>query len=187
VDALGLGRFATDWSRDGRLLMYIGGGRAINRSDLWTMPVEGEPVARPLVDSPFVETHGRFSPDGLSFAYTSNETGRFEVYVDRFPSRGARRLVSRSGGAWPRWAENGRAVYFLSPANQLMVAEVGLESQPGEPRPLFDVRVRPFVRLDAYPYDVSPDGTRFLVNTLIAEATPPAITMVANWPSLVPP
>jgi serine/threonine protein kinase len=185
ADALGLGRFATDWSRDGRLAMYIGGGRAINRSDLWTLPVEGEPMARPLLDSAFVETHGRFSPDGQSFAYTSNETGRFEVYVDRFPRRGARRLVSRAGGGWPRWARNGRALYFLSPTNQLMVADVG-PGPPGEPRPLFDVRVRPFVRLDAYPYDVSPDGTRFLVNVLIADATPPAITVVANWTSLVP-
>jgi Tol biopolymer transport system component len=187
VDPLGLGRFATDWSRDGRLAMYIGGGRAINRSDLWTMPVEGEPAAAPLVDSAFVETHGRFSPDGQWFAYTSNESGRFEVYVDRFPRRGARRLVSRAGGGWPRWAKDGRALYFLSTANQLMVADVGPGAQPGEPRRLFDVRVRPFVRLDAYPYDVSADGTRFLVNALIAEATPPLITMVANWPSLVPP
>jgi hypothetical protein len=186
ADALGLGRFATDWSGDGRLVMYVGGGRAINRSDLWTMPVEGEPVARPLVDSAFVETHGRFSPDGQSFAYTSNETGRFEVYVDRFPRRGGRRLVSRAGGGWPRWARSGRAIYFLSPTNQLMVADVSQELRVSEPRPLFDVRVRPFVRLDAYAYDVSPDGTRFLVNVLIADATSPAITVVANWTSLMP-
>ncbi|HZI79534.1 MAG TPA: protein kinase [Vicinamibacterales bacterium] len=186
ADPLGLGRFATDWSRDGRLVMYIGGGRAISRSDLWTMPVEGEGVARPLVESAFVETQARFSPDGQSFAYSSNETGRFEVYVDRFPGRGARRLVSRAGGGWPRWARNGRAIYFLSATNQLMVADVSQELRVGEPRPLFEVRIRPFIRLDAYSYDVSPDGTRFLVNVLIADATPPAITVVANWNSLVP-
>ena len=67
-----------------------------------------------------------------------------------------------------------------------MVADVGPGPQPGEPRPLFEVRLRPFIRLDAYAYDVSPDGTRFLVNVLIADATPPAITVVANWTSLVP-
>jgi hypothetical protein len=54
------------------------------------------------VDSGFVETHGRFSPNGEWFLYASNETGRFEVYADRFPQRGAKRRVSLNGGAWPR-------------------------------------------------------------------------------------
>lgn len=79
--------------------MYIGGGRAISRSDLWVAPVAAPREARSLLDSRFVETQARFSPDGRWFAYTSNETGQFEVYVDRFPDRGAKRLVSTQGGA----------------------------------------------------------------------------------------
>jgi Tol biopolymer transport system component len=64
VDTLGQGRFATDWSRDNRFFMYIAGGRAIAASDLWVAPVESPRQARPLLDSPFVETHGRVAPAG---------------------------------------------------------------------------------------------------------------------------
>jgi hypothetical protein len=65
-------------------------------------PAADSGKAQALVDSGFVETHGRFSPNGEWFLYASNETGRFEVYADRFPQRGAKRRVSLNGGAWPR-------------------------------------------------------------------------------------
>jgi Tol biopolymer transport system component len=184
VDNLGLGRFAADWSRDGRYIMYIGGGRAISRSDLWVAPVAAPREARALLDSPFVETHGRFAPDGRWFAYASNETGQLEVYVDRFPDRGAKRIVSTQGGRWPRWARDGTELFYLSPDNQLMA--VAMEPARdrldiGVPRPLFALRPRPPIRLDAYPYDVSPDGRRFVVNTLTDDTTSRAITVVLNW------
>ena len=124
VDNLGLGRFAADWSRDDRFLMYIGGGKAIEGSDLWIAPTATPEQARPLLDSTFVETHARFAPGGGWFAYASNETGRLEVYLDRFPGRGAKRLVSRTGGGWPRWARDGSEILYLSQANQLMAAAI---------------------------------------------------------------
>jgi Tol biopolymer transport system component len=184
VDNLGLGRYAADWSGDGRYIMYIGGGRAIARSDLWVAPVTSPGEARALLDSPFVETHGRFDPRGKWFVYASNETGQLEVYVDRFPERGAKRLVSTSGGGWPRWSRDGSEIVYLSRDNQLMTVAVhatrdGLDI--AAPSPLFAVRPRPPVRLDAYPYDVSPDGQRFVVNTLIEETTSTTITMLLNW------
>ena len=58
------------------------------------------------------------------FVYASNETGQLEVYVDRFPERGAKRLVSTSGGGWPRWARDGSEIFYLSPDNQLMAVAV---------------------------------------------------------------
>jgi serine/threonine protein kinase len=184
VDNLGLGRFAADWSRDGRYVMYIGGGRAIARSDLWVAPLASPNEARALVDSPFVETHGRFAPDGRWFAYTSNETGQLEIYVDRFPDRGAKRLVSTQGGRWPRWARDGTELFYVSPENQLMAIAIKAARdrlETGVPRPLFTIRARPPVRLDAYPYDVSPDGRRFVVNTLTDDTTSTIITVVFNW------
>jgi Tol biopolymer transport system component len=184
VDSLGLGRFAADWSRDGRHIMYIGGGRAISRSDLWVAQVARPGSARPLLESAFVETHGRFAPGGRWFAYTSNETGRLEVYADRFPERGAKRLVSSGGGGWPRWAARGSEILYLSSDNRLMSAAVRASADRlhvAAPRPLFALRPRPPARLDAYGYDVSPDGRRFVVNTLIEDTTPTAITLVLNW------
>jgi serine/threonine protein kinase len=189
VDALGLGRFAADWSRDGHNIMYIGGGRAISRSDLWVAPVATPREARALLDSPFVETHGRFAPDGGWFAYASNETGQLEVYVDRFPDRGAKRLVSIKGGLWPRWASDGTELFYVSSENQLMAVPIKTTRdrlELGEPRPLFAMRPRPPVRLDAYPYDVSPDGRRFVVNTLMDDTTSTTITVVLNWTAGLP-
>ena len=189
VDTLGLGRYASDWSRDGRHVMYVGGGRAIARSDLWVAPVTSSRDARALLDSTFVETHGRFAPRGPWFAYASNETGRLEVYVDRFPGLGAKRLVSTTGGRWPRWARDGRELFYISPEHQLMT--VAITATPdrldiGALRPLFAVRPRAPVRLDAYPYDVSPDGQRFVVNALMADTTATAITLVLNWTDGLP-
>jgi hypothetical protein len=185
ADNLGLGRFAADWSRDDRFIMYEGGGRAIgDKSDLWVVSVASPQHAQALLESTFVETHGRFAPDGAWFLYTSNETGRLEVYADRFPNRGAKRLVSTAGGGWARWARDGSEVYYLSPDSELMAATVHATADRLEvatPRRLFAVRTRSALRLDAYPYDVSPDGLRFVVNTLVAEPTSTAITIVLNW------
>ena len=184
VDTLGFGRYAADWSRDGRDIMYIGGGRAIARSDLWVAPIANPREARALLESTFVETHGRFAPRGGWFAYASNETGQLEVYVDRFPARGAKRRVSTHGGGWPRWTSEAREIIYLSPDNQLMAVAVrvtGERLDVADPRPLFALRPRPPQRLDAYAYDVSPDGQRFVVNTLVDDPASNTITVVLNW------
>jgi Tol biopolymer transport system component len=189
TDNLGVGRYAADWSRDGRHIMYIGGGRAISRSELWTASVANPRDARALLESGFVETHGRFAPGGRWFAYASNESGQLEVYVDRFPIRGAKHTVSTSGGRWPRWSRDGRELFYVGPGNQLMTVPVrttGDRVTIGTPRLLFTLRPRPPVRLDAYPYDVSPDGQRFVVNTLVEDTSASTITLVLNWVAGLP-
>jgi eukaryotic-like serine/threonine-protein kinase len=106
------------------------------------------------------------------------------VYVDRFPERGGKRLVSAGGGGWPRWSGRGDEIFYLSTDNRLMSAAVratGDRLQVAAPRPLFTLRPRPAARLDAYAYDVVPDGSRFVVNTLTEDTTPTAITLVLNW------
>ena len=179
-----VGRYAADYSRDGRFMMYIGGGRAISRSDVWIAPAANPRKASALLDSTFVETQPRFAPDGRWFAYASNETGQLEVYVDRFPERGAKRLVSKSGGGWPRWSRDGSEIFYLAPDNYLMAVPVHPAAERLEtaaPRRLFLVRPRPPARLDAYPYDVSLDGRRFVVNTLVEDPASSTITLVLNW------
>jgi Tol biopolymer transport system component len=184
TDTLGQGRFATDWSRDDRFFVYIAGGRAIATSDLWVAPVADPAEARALMNSPFIETHARVAPTGDWFVYTSSETGRLEVYADRFPGRGAKRILSADGGGWPRWSGDGTEIFYLSPRNEIMAVPVRVTPDRldvSSPRRLFAVRPRPPVRLDAYSYDVSPDGRRFLVNTLIEEPASTTITIVQNW------
>ena len=134
--------------------------------------------------TPFQETNSEFSKDGRWIAYESDESGRFEIYAQPFPGPGERVQISTTGGVQVRWRHDGKEIIYLASDNTLTAATV--TSQPsgfdvGAVRPLFAVRPRPMVRLDAYPYDVSSDGQRFLVNTLVADATSTAITLVVNW------
>ena len=180
----GLGKFQASWSPDGRYLLYVAGGGAISRSDLWVLPLFGERKAIPFLETTFIETHGQFSPDGHWIAYTSNDSGRFEVYVTPFPEPGAKTRVSTTGGSWPRWRRDGKEIVYLASDNTLTAATVmGKASgfDVGAVRPLFAMHPRPQARLDAFPYDISSDGQRFLVNSLVEETTSTAVTLVVNW------
>ena len=182
----GLGKFPSDWSPDGRSIMYIAGGAAIARSDLLVLPLFGNKKPFPFLESSFAETRGRFSPDGRWIAYASNESGQLEIYVTRFPEPGERRRVSTAGGLWPRWRRDGKEIVYLASNNSLTAATVngeGANFEVGAVRTLFAVRPRPMVTLGDYPYDVSADGQRFLVNTLVDETASAAITLVLNWTS----
>ena len=116
-------------------------------------------------------------------AYSSDETDRLEVYVDRFPALGDKRIVSADGGGWPRWSRDGRELFWVSQSGDVMAAQVRKAVGKIEivsPRPLFRLNGRAPARLDAYAYDVLLDG-RFVVNRLIAEAGTSTITIVQNW------
>jgi Tol biopolymer transport system component len=180
----GLGKFPSDWSPNGRFILYIAGGAAINRSDLLVLPLFGDKKPFPFLESSFVETRGRFSPDGRWIAYASDESGQLEIYVARFTEPGERRRVSTAGGLWPRWRRDGKEIVYLASNNMLAAATVngeGANFEVGAVRTLFAVRPRPMVTLGDYPYDVSADGQRFLVNTLVEETASAAITLVVNW------
>lgn len=117
--------------------------------------------------------------------YSSNISGREEVYVSPFPDAGAAPpvLVSTAGGRFPRWRRDGKAVYYISPDSKLMEVEVhtGPSFKVGVPKPLFDVRVDEPTDLAGWPWDISPDGQRFLFN-IPSEAQPVApLTVVTNW------
>ena len=103
--------------------------------------------------------------------------------MTEFPERKNDVLVSTTGGRLPRWNPNGREIFYLSPENQLTAVEVDgtlPQFKVGKAHPLFTMTPRES-RLDAYPYDVTPEGERFLVNRFIDEVMPP-ITLLVNWP-----
>jgi len=183
---LDVGKFASDWSPDGTALIFVAGGRVIARSDLWVLPLpSGKPFA--FAEAPAVETQPRFSPDGRWVSYTSNESGQLEVYVRPFPGAGGRKRVSLAGGSYALWRRDSTEIFFLSPDNRLMAASIrtqGTEFHVGTIRPLFPIQFRR-VRLDAYPYAVSADGQRFLVNSLVDETAPPAVSLLVNWPAFL--
>ena len=185
-----LGEFPESVSSDGRFLLYVFGSGTLKRSDLWVLPLVEPRKAFPFLETPFTETQGQFSPNGRWIAYSSNESGQMEVYVTPFPGPGGRWRVSPAGGGFPRWRRDGSEIFYVTSGNILSaatVSEKGAEFSVGAVRPLFTVRLRPQVRLDAFPFDVSADGQRFLVNSFVEETASTAITLVINWSAGVTP
>jgi Tol biopolymer transport system component len=176
-----------DVSPDGRFLIYD--DHTAQRQDLWILPLDTPPGTErkpvPFVVTPADETFGQFSPDGKWIAYSSDESGRREVYVQGFdPTRSpavavGKWQISTAGGDKPRWAKNGKELYYLAPDRKMMAVSVKLGStfEPGVAVPLFDTKAVGF-----FPYDVSADG-RFLVNTVsdVAASTSTPVTIVLNW------
>jgi hypothetical protein len=113
----------------------------------------------------------------------SNEATTYQVYVMGFPKPGGKFQVSTSGGSQARWRRDGKELYYLSPDNKLMAVEVKATATTfaaGPPRELFQTRITRggFHFLS---YDVTADGQRFLINTVLEAAGPPPITVVTNW------
>jgi eukaryotic-like serine/threonine-protein kinase len=190
LDTPGLttGKLAAQWSADGRYLLFIAGSRNIARSDIWVRPFDARNKAFAFAEQPYVETQARLSPDGHWLALATNETGTLEVYVSAFPGPGGKQLVSAHGGQWPRWSRNGHELFFVAGDYTLMSTPIDYDASGphiGQSRALFRAALRPVVRLDGYPYDVSPDGTRLLLNTILQDAPPPPLALVVNWPSAI--
>ena len=133
---------------------------------------------------------GQFSPDGRLVAYSSDESGRFEVYVRPYPPGPNKWKVSLNGGHRPRWRRDGKELFFLTPEGKLAAASVKAVTSAG-PRPVFEsaapqemfnAGVRGYVSSTAFfVYSVSADGKRFLVNTAEAAAADTPLTVVVNW------
>ena len=154
--------------------------------DIWVLPLTGDRKPAPFLQTPFSESHGQFSPDGRWMAYESNESGRWEVYVQSFPASGAKWLVSTGGGVQPRWRRDGKELFYLSLDETLMAVGVKPASpfEAGRPKTLFHLRPRGgsvLVTQRSFEYDVSRDGQRFLINTSAEQVNTAPITVVLNW------
>jgi Tol biopolymer transport system component len=173
------------WSHDGRFVLYVAkSGAPTVPGDLYWLPLSGDgrkPV--PLVQSPFDERGGTFSPDDRWVAYSSDESGRYEVYAIPFPGPGGKFQISASGARFPRWSDDGREIFFLGLDNTLMSAAVTFGRTAvtvTRLRPLLQTHPNIGVEPGAGPYDVTSNG-RFLVNTIVEQAAPAPITLIVNW------
>ena len=171
-----------DWSSDGRYMI----GEILNpktRRDLWVMPLFGDRKAFAYLQTEFDEREGKFSPDVHWVAYASDDTGRFEIYVQSFPSPSEKFQVSSGGGDFPVWRRDGKELFFVSSDNKMMAAEVktaGGRFQAGVPKALFGTRLAELSDVhDGIPYDISRDGRFLLVTPQWALGRP--MTVVINW------
>ena len=129
----------------------------------------------------------RFCPSGGWVAYSSEESGQLEIYVDSFPTPGEKIRVSTNGGGWPVWRQDGKELYYLAPDRSLMAVAVREEAgalQTSPPARLFEA---PAVNLDRgrAQFASNADGSRFLFNARGEDKTPVGLTVIANWPALL--
>jgi len=169
------------WSPDGRFILYATFlSSPQTGADLFVLPLFGDRKAHPFLQTPFNEIEGQFSPDGRWVAYTSNESGRYEVYVAPFPGPGGKWQVSTGGGTFPRWRRDGTEIFYLAPDKKLMMAAVNGKSgsfEVGAVKPLFQTHATG----SRYEYDVTADGQRFLINTAPEQTASAPVTVVLNW------
>jgi Tol biopolymer transport system component/predicted Ser/Thr protein kinase len=172
---------ANDWSGDGRLIL-VNRLSAKNSWDIWIFPTDGASKPTPFIEGPFTEVLPVFSPDARYVAYMSNESGRFEVYVQQFPGPGGKWQVSAGGGLEPHWSADGKTIYFRSLDQKLMAAAVdaGATFTAGVPQPLFDGRFQPGQRRNAFL--VTRDGQKFLILSPLGKERIAPITVVLHWP-----
>lgn len=178
----------TDWSADGkRLLIEANAGSDPHSAstDIWLYSLDSRQLS-PLVQTPFSEGEAVFSPNGRWIAYTSDESGRPEVYVQSLIDH-TRWQVSTTGGHTPRWPGDGRELFYGGPRNAIMAvpvstAEGSATGGPGTPTPvaLFTFRHPDGTRNEGGAFDVTADRQRFILSSMTAN-TDSAVTVVQNW------
>jgi Tol biopolymer transport system component len=176
-------KYANDWSSDGRFVLFSSIG---NASDLWILPMTGEDrKPRPYLQTEFVESQGRFSPDGRFVAYTSNESGGSEIYVRPFPDANAGKwLVSSGGGNQPVWRNDGKELFYISADSKMMAVDVSSVPtfKSGTPKALFPTSIMAgSLATNPTRYGVSADGKRFIIHSVLKETAGAPITVLLNW------
>jgi Tol biopolymer transport system component len=175
------------WSPDGKLLAFME-VNPITGVDIWVLRT-GDPSAgseqireaQPFLRTPFSEGAPAFSPDGRWLAYISNESGRYEVYVQPYPGPGGKWQISTEGGTEPKWNPSGRELFYRS-GEKMMAVDIAAQSgfAAGKPRMLFEGQYE-LSPVQSDNYDVSSDGQRFLMLKPTVQAAPTQINVVLNW------
>jgi eukaryotic-like serine/threonine-protein kinase len=176
-------RYPEDWSPDGRYVSFdVIQAKGQRNTQLWILDL-AQRKAAPFSTEGQYSWGSRFSPDGRWLAYHSDESGTTEVYVRAFPGPGGKWQVSNGGGAFPVWSHDGKEIYYLTNDNKILAVPIanGATFHAGSPTALFPIHPIGFRTI----YDVSPDGKRFLVDSVPADQGSPPLELVTNWTSLL--
>ncbi len=165
-------QFPNDVSVDGSEVIYEQ-RTELGNFDLMRVSIALPNRVAPVVATPFSETDARIRPSGSHLSFTSDESGRSEVYVAAFPAAGLKTAVSSSGGSSARWRRDGRELYFISSDKKLMAVPVDASGVPGPVRALFSVAAWK-------EYDVARDGRILAVVIEVVGAEQP-LAVIVNW------
>jgi serine/threonine protein kinase/Tol biopolymer transport system component len=174
----------TDWSRDGRFIIFYQIDPK-TKSDIWILPMTGSSggESRPVVQTNARETAGKLSPDGHWLAYASDElSGRYDIWVQRFPEGGSKRQVSNGGGNGPRWRQDWSELFYYSADGKLMAEQAprGESFETDAPVSLFEFRAGTGLASFTQ-YAVTRDGQRFLISEVVDLEPNAPMTVVTNW------
>jgi Tol biopolymer transport system component len=172
------------WSPSGDLI-YAHADPATG-PDLWTVNVERHRGPEPILTSQFTEREADLSPDGHWLAYVSDESGASEVYVRRFPSGSDKQRISPSGGAEPRWRDDGSELFYVGGDRRLRAVTLGGGGtvKPSSPTVLIDMRISDSFWWD---YAVAPGGQRFVIKQAINEGRSSPLNVILDWSTLLSP
>jgi hypothetical protein len=173
-----------DWSADGRYVIYDTSGAL---ASLWVLPMFGERKPFPFINANYLAKQAQLSPNGDYIAYSSNETGTNQVYVETFPEHKGKWQISTEGGFQPQWRADGKELFYFSAKIKMMAVAVSTASgefQAGMPEPLFDTPNLPGSSNYRNSYVVSRDGQRFLFTASPRETTA-TFEVLVNWPALL--
>ena len=181
-----------DWSRDGQsIVFWLNDPNTL--ADLWHLPLQGDRKPVPFLDTPALEQHGQLSPDGRWLAYTSNDSGSAEVYVQSFPVRGTKYQLTSNGATFPRWRHDGKEILFMD-GQRIMgrtVQPAGAGLKFGPFQFLFDSRFGNWAHSETgggiyHAFAVSRDGQRFAVPLARGSGDAPTpLTVVLDWRSVL--
>lgn len=172
----------TGWSRDGKFVFFTPVSENTGQ-DIWVVANPLDPATRksyPFLQSAAHEGYGsELSPDGKWLAYSSNENGSYQIYLESFPGKDGKFQISANGGIRPVWSRDGKELFYMSPDRKLMAVQVKTSPrfELDVPKPLFDL---PIQAVNSR-FDVSPDGKRFLAAISMGDAKTKSLTVVLNW------
>jgi eukaryotic-like serine/threonine-protein kinase len=187
-----------DWSPDGRFIAFVNTGfpRFANetQSDVYVFDRarSGSPI--PLLNTRFHESNPAFSPDGKWLAFTTDESGRPELYIQAFEKSdspsvvGPRYLVSNTGAQAVRWRRDGNELFYLDLAGRIQAISMKLSPHPefGPSKMLFSIATEARASIHSVlGFDVSADGQRFVIPT-VSSAEGPSLVIIQNWEALLP-
>jgi Tol biopolymer transport system component len=190
---------ATDWSPDGRFILYNNSALpSVTHdfsSDVFAIDMARGRKVIPLLTTPFFENNAVFSPDAKWLAFLSNESGEAEIYMQALDRgneslrvTGERFLISRHGAQCLRWRKDGKELYYLGSDGQVWAVTIDIRSgrvNAGQPVPLFtiDAEARSTIH-SVVSFDVSADGRRFVIPSM-TPGEGAAIVVLQDWESLI--